>query len=179
MTARTDLAGDASGFVAIEFALLLPVLITIFCGLIEVTQGVIVYMKLASAAETVSDLVAQQQSVSDSSVDDYYTAAQLVMAPAATDGLGLAVASVTFDAANGTPSIAWQETRGPGVAMNDLTTAVTGLGASSASGAADSVIVAEATYTYTSLLQYLLQSPITLTQRDYSRPRLVATVPLQ
>jgi Flp pilus assembly protein TadG len=169
-----DLLKDHRGLAAVEFAFVLPVMVALFCGLFEVSSGLIVYMKVIDAADAISDLVAQQKTVSSSDFDNFYLAGQLVMQPDSGSGLGVAIASVTFDPNTGDPSVAppgWQVTRGGGAAMTDLTTAAVGLGAKG-----DSVIVAQATYTYTSLLKFFIPSGITITSRVFCRPRLTPTV---
>jgi len=160
------------GTVAVEFAIALPVLLVMLLGVFEVSQALIVYMKVIDVADTVSDLIAQQKQVASSDIDNYYIAGQLVMTPSIGSGLGLAVASVTFDPNTGNPSVAWQVTRGSAAAMTDAATAATGLGSDG-----DSVIVANATYTYTPISRYLLQQGITMSSRVFSRPRQVFTIP--
>jgi Flp pilus assembly protein TadG len=160
------------GTVAAEFAVVMPVLLVMLLGVFEVSQALIVYMKVIDVADTVSDLVAQQKQVASSDIDNYYIAGQLVMTPSAGSGLGLAVASVTFDPNTGKPSVAWQVTEGGAAPMSDAAAAATGLGSPG-----DSVIEAQATYTYTSPLKYLIPQGITMSSRIFSRPRVVFTIP--
>jgi Flp pilus assembly protein TadG len=160
------------GTVSVEFAVALPVLLVMLLGVFEISQALIVYMKVIDVADTISDLVAQQKQVASSDIDNYYIAGQLVMTPSVGSGLGLAVASVTFDPNTGNPSVAWQVTRGGAAAMTDAAVAATGLG-----GDGDSVIVANATYTYTPISSYLLKQGITMSSRVFSRPRVVFTIP--
>ena len=160
------------GTTTIEFAFALPVLLVLLVGAFEVSQALIVYMKVIDVADTVSDLVAQQKQVAESDIDNYYIAGQLVMMPSVGSGLGLAVASVTFDPNTGNPSVAWQVTEGGAAAMTDAAAAATGLGSPG-----DSVIVAQATYTYTSGIGYLISQGITMSSRVFSRPRVVFTIP--
>jgi Flp pilus assembly protein TadG len=166
------LAKSRRGVAAVEFALTLPIIIIVFFGAIELSGAVIAYMKLTNAAQTVADLVAQQKQVSAGSLTDYYTASELVMSPL-TGNVGLAVASVTFDATTGAASTDWQQTFGGAQAMSNAATAAKGLG-----NAGESVIVAQATYTYKSLFSYILKTPISMTERAFARPRLAMCVPL-
>lgn len=53
------LARDRSGVIAIEFALIVPIMLIIFFGSYEAASLVLAYMKLEDAAETAADLVAQ------------------------------------------------------------------------------------------------------------------------
>jgi Flp pilus assembly protein TadG len=160
------------GTVAVEFAIAIPVLLVMLLGVFDVSQALIVYMKVIDVADTVSDLVAQQKQVASSDIDNYYIAGRLVMTPSIGSGLGLAVASVTFDPNTGNPSVAWQVTRGGAAAMTDAAAAATGLGSPG-----DGVIVANATYTYTPISSYLLKQGITMSSRVFSRPRPVFIIP--
>ena len=163
---------ERAGTATIEFAFVLPILLVMFCGVFEVSQAIIVYMKLIDAADTVSDLVAQQKQIASSDINNYYLAGQLVMAPSPGAGLGLTVASVVFDPNTGNPAVAWQVVRGGALPMPDAAAAATGLGSKG-----DSVIEANVTYTYTSALKYLLPNAITMSSRVFSRPRQVQTIP--
>lgn len=175
------------GAASIEFAFVLPVMLVLFMGVFEVSQALIVYMKVIDVADTVSDLIAQQSKVQSSDVDNYYIAGQLVMTPSAGAGLGLYVASVTFDPSTGVPSVAWTATRGGATAMtNAAAAAAAANGANGALGLAcpnasvnpcDSVILAQASYTYNSALSYLIQLPIKMSAIVLSRPRAVFSIP--
>ena len=162
---------DRRASVAAEFVLLIPVLITLFLGITEAANAVIMYMKVIDAADTVSDLVAQYSTVASADLDNIYIAGQLVMEPSPGNGLGLAIASVTFDPVSGNPSVAWQVTRGGAPAMADAATAAIGLG-----NPGDSIIEATASYTYTSLFRFVLPNAITMSTRVFSRPRNVSAV---
>lgn len=170
-----------AGNTAVEFAFLLPVMVTLFFGLFEVSQAVMAYMKLVDATQTVADLVTQQQSVSSGDFPNFYTAGQLVMAPFPAGKLGVAITSVAFDS-TGTASVAWHEECG---GISPIPNAVT-LAAGTASNppkpfgqANESVVIVQGNFAYASWLHYVLPSAMTLTQIAYSRPRLVGSIPYQ
>jgi len=162
---------NRAGNVAVEFAILLPVMVTLFFGLFEGSQAIMAYMKLVDATQTVADLTTQQQSVASTDVDSFYLAGQLVMKPFAGGSLGIAVTSVTFDISSGAASVAWQDTRNANP-MSNATTLAAGFG-----GKGESVVIVQGTYSYTGLLHYVLPGSLTLTQVAFSRPRLVASIP--
>jgi Flp pilus assembly protein TadG len=178
-----DLWRKSGGSAAIEFAFVLPVLIVMFMGVFELSQGLVVYMKVIDVADTVSDLVAQQKQVAVSDINNYYIAGQLVMTPSPGAGLGLAVASVKFDPTTGAASVDWNATRGGASTITNVANAATGLGLQcvgtppAGGGPCDSVIAAQASYTYNSALSYLIQQPITIKALVFSRPRAVFSIP--
>jgi Flp pilus assembly protein TadG len=171
-----------AGTASIEFAFVVPAMLLMFMGVFELSQGLIVYMKVIDVADTVSDLIAQQKTITPSDIDNYYIAGQLVMTPSPGAGLGLAVASVTFDPNTAAASVAWQVEEGGAAAMTSLTNGVTGLGGACVTqlpsgGSCDSVIAAQASYTYNSALSYLIQQPIAISAQVFSRPRAVFRIP--
>ena len=53
------LASDRQGASAIEFAILLPLMVTLYISGFEISQAVSIYRKVTIIAHTVADLVAQ------------------------------------------------------------------------------------------------------------------------
>ncbi|HWD60474.1 MAG TPA: TadE/TadG family type IV pilus assembly protein [Stellaceae bacterium] len=159
---------DCRAMVAIEFAFALPLTCMMTFGLYEVTQGVICYMKVVDVAHTVADLIAQAPptGIGNTQLDDYYIAGQLVMTPSTGSNLGFAVANVYYDATGANPKVAWSIQRGGAAAIKNATTFVSGLGSTNGS-----TIVVQATYTYTSLLNYFITSPIVITSEVSEQPR--------
>ena len=99
------LAPDQSGTVAVEFALLAPIMITLFLCCMEVTNLVMTYLKLNDAVQTAVDLVALQQNpVATANISDFAVGAQDTMAPLSGANLKLAFASVVWVNGNPTPS---------------------------------------------------------------------------
>ncbi len=74
--------GETGGIAAIEVALILPFLLLIYFGLFDLTSVISVNRKVTYAASVMADLVAlNKTSVLKSSIQDYYAAANMVMAP--------------------------------------------------------------------------------------------------
>ncbi len=160
---------DSCATVSVEFAFALPILCAMTFALYEVTQGVITYMKVVDVANTVSDLIGQvltaQNGVGNNDFDNYYIAGQLVLAPN-NGNLKLAIASVYYDATGANPVVAWHVERGGAAAISNATSFVSGLGTPHGS-----TIVVQATYTYTSLLNYFITTPIVITSEIAGQPR--------
>ena len=110
---------DDRGVAAVEFALLLPLMITLYLGSTEVTQGVLASRKMAIVSRTLSDITAQQPTATtspctvaglcDSTMTSIFSAASVIMSPfsvaAMTDGtstLTMTISGVNF-VANATP----------------------------------------------------------------------------
>ena len=66
---------------AVEFALLLPLMLTLYLGVVEVSQGIAADRKVTMTARTVADLVAQVSSINNTDMTNSLNAATAVMAP--------------------------------------------------------------------------------------------------
>ncbi len=76
---------NTSGAVAVEFALILPILIVMIMGTIEITNLVTAQRKVLAAAQTISDLISQETDVTSTSLDDLISAGKMVMSCSAFD----------------------------------------------------------------------------------------------
>jgi hypothetical protein len=125
-------------------------------------------MKVVDVAHTVADLVGQAPNtgIGNTYFNNYYIAGQLVMAPSTGSNLGFAIASVYYDATGKNPTVAWQIQRGGAAAISNATSFVSGLGTANGS-----TIVVVASYTYSSLLNYFISSPIVITSEVSEQPR--------
>jgi Flp pilus assembly protein TadG len=162
---------DCRATVAIEFAFALPILCLMVFALYEVTQGVITYMKVVDVANTVGDLIGQipggtGNGVGNIDFNNYYTAGQMVMYPSSGSNLALAITSVYYNSSGASPTVAWSIERGGAAAITNPTGFVGGLGTANSS-----TIIIQATYTYTSLLNYFITSPIVITSEVVAQPR--------
>jgi Flp pilus assembly protein TadG len=161
---------DCRATIAIEFAFVLPIFCLLTFGLYEVTQAVICYMKVYDVANSVADLIGQTTiaagGIGNNDFDNMYTAGQMIMAPATGGNLGLAIASVYFDSTGANPRQAWQVERGGAAAMTNAVTFSNGLGTASGS-----TIIVQATYSYTSALNYFITAPIKITAQVAGKPR--------
>ena len=105
-----DLQHDQCGIAAVEFALILPIMLLLFLGSFETTNLVLAYMKLEASAETAADLVAQTRVntvLQSTDFTNITNAAKQVLSPLPTSGseLTIAFASVTYN--TGSAVIDW------------------------------------------------------------------------
>jgi len=164
--------GDRAGVAAIEFAIALPVLCMMVFGVYEITQAIICYYKVVDAASSIADLIGQttvaEGGVGNTDFDNFYTAGQMIMSPAAGTNLKLDIASVTYNANGAGAKVAWQVQRGGAskLANTTLKALVSTLGVASGS-----VIIVQAQYAFTSPLNYFITAPITMTFQAFAIPR--------
>ncbi|MGH6799671.1 MAG: TadE/TadG family type IV pilus assembly protein [Roseiarcus sp.] len=166
---------DRSGVAAVEFALIAPIFIAMVFGLFEGTRATLAYLKVIAAAQSVADLVTQQKQVTNSDLNDYVSAGQLIMKPLPAAALGFVITSVKFDPNTGAATVDWQKAVGATPPANSVETAL----AANYGVKGESVVIVQATYTYTSPIDFVLPASLTITDTAFSRPRIVPAVPLQ
>jgi len=74
-------AADQSGVSALEFALLMPLMITLYLGGVEISQAVSADRKSTLVSHTIGDLVAQSSDVTDADKTNILNAASSVVYP--------------------------------------------------------------------------------------------------
>ena len=73
---------NTSGLAAVEFAMTLPIMLVLFFGTVEMSNGVAVYRKVTLMAHTLSDLTSQSVEVqSTTDLPNFFAASTGVMAP--------------------------------------------------------------------------------------------------
>lgn len=75
---------DQRGVSAVEFALLLPIMILIYAGAADVARGVDANRKVSRVASMVGDLISRQISIMPAQVDDVFKIGATIMVPSAT-----------------------------------------------------------------------------------------------
>ena len=173
-----DLQHDQCGIAAVEFALILPIMLLLFLGSFETTNLVLAYMKLEASAETAADLVAQTRVntvLQSTDFTNITNAAKQILTPLPTSGsvLKIAYASVTYN--TGSAVIDWHtevNSATPITTANIPNNASLANLGNQASGSTDSVIIVTLTYSYSSPFTYVLSSSYTLTESAFNRPPL-------
>lgn len=167
--------GCRAGNVAVEFALVVPILLLLMLGSVEMARFVLLHQKLDRAATTISDLVARAETIDQSELDDIFTAAGEVAAPFDLAGRGVViVSSITNPDGNGA-TIAWQRNGGGGLSATSHT-GTEGDDASLLEGfevrEGETVIISEVFFDFEPFLSELIVAPQTLYARAHHRPRL-------
>src|SRR5689334_24418866 len=72
---------DRRGVSAVEFAMLLPLMITLYLGSVEISQGVAIDRKVTLTTRTVADLASQVSSINNADMTNMLNATSAVIAP--------------------------------------------------------------------------------------------------
>jgi Flp pilus assembly protein TadG len=177
-TVLSDLSHRFIGFVedrraisAVEFAMLLPLMMTLYLGTVEISQGVGIDRKVTLTTRTVADLASQVSSIKNADMTNMLTASSSVIAPYDPSKLRVTVSEVTIDA-NGIAKVVWSDT------LNGTAQTV---GATVALPAAlkianTSLIWSQVSYSYKPTIGYVVTGTLNLSDQIYMRPRISDTV---
>ncbi len=159
---------QTKGAMAVEFAMIFPLMLTIYFGTVEMSHALAASRKVTLLTSTVGDIVAQFATIGPNALAGIYDAADEIMRPFETDGAGqlrINVFSIAVD-----PADNW--THSPNGACPQGTPAVPA--ALLASGG--SVIVAQVCYIHNSILSQFFTSDPTFSDVFYLRPRQVDVI---
>ncbi len=168
------LANDTRGVSAVEFALILPVMIIMYIGAVEFSHALTVDRRVTAVASAASDLVAQTEEISSAEIDDVFTAATSIMTPYTAGPISIVLTSVVADTDNNT-TVSWScahngapESNGAAYALPEGLTQPF-----------SSVIVAQVSYAYQPPIGHYMTGGISMTETFYLRPRRSLTVEWQ
>lgn len=162
---------DERGVSAVEFSLILPLLITLFLGGVELRQALTIDRKVTSVASALADLTTQVQAVSNADINNIFNASAAILSPYPSGNVQMVITRIDIDGASNS-RVVWSDARnrsphGTGSAINvpsQIRTSNT------------SLIMAEVKYTYNPGLGEVLTGPIQLSEKFYLRPRIGSAV---
>ena len=159
---------DGRAVSAVEFALVLPIMITLYFGTVEITDGVIADRKVTAMTSAIGDLVAQAAVIEDAEMANIFKAASSIIAPYSPDPIKLVVTHVTVDE-HGNGIVDWSDgLNRAGYSKGSTLTIPDGLASENTT-----LVVAEGSYLYTPILGQIITSSFTLEDTFYLRPRVV------
>ena len=165
------LASDERGVSAVEFAMLLPLMLSLYLGSVEVSQGIGADRKVTLTTRTICDLVSQVSNIGNADMTNALNASAAVMAPFPTGNLKVTVSSVKIDA-TGKATIDWSDSfNGTARAKGSTVTLPTALKVANTY-----LIWSEVQYTYKPVIGYVVTGTLTLKDQIYMRPRLSDSV---
>jgi Flp pilus assembly protein TadG len=165
---------ERSGLAAVEFAMIAPIMLSIYFAITELCDGFTANMKVTGVASAAADLFAQKKIITNADKDDIFAAVTSLMYPyPASTAMTIKVSSL-IDNGNGTVKVAWSDAQNTTArTVNSIVSIPNGL---VTSGSGGSVIIAEVTYGYASPAGELIVGTLTMNDTFYSRPRQVAQI---
>jgi len=165
------LRDDKAGLAAVEFALVLPALLALIFGAIEVTNIMVAKTDTTNIASTAADLVAQESAVNNADIANVFSAMTALIYPYDGTNAKIIITSIIDDGKGG-GKVAWSDGyHTTGHTKNASMSVPAGLMTSGGS-----VILSEVTYTYKTPSNYLVKLPVSMSNTFYSHPRRVAQI---
>jgi Flp pilus assembly protein TadG len=168
----TEFRNDRCGTSAIEFALLLPVILTVYIAGTEISNAIAIDRKVTLTARTVTDLVSRASSISTGDMGDVLTASAAVMSPYLPNYLTFTVSEVYIDN-NGNAKVWGFSCSYQGTPRNigDPVTLPSQLTVNNSY-----LIWGEASYSYTPPIAYVISGTLNLADQIFMSPRMSSSV---
>jgi Flp pilus assembly protein TadG len=165
------LGRDQRGVSAVEFAMILPLMLTLYLGAVEISQGVGIDRKVTLTTRTVADLASQVTSINSSDMTNILNSSSQVIMPYDASKLKVTVSQVTIDA-NSIATISWSCTlNGTKRTVGSSVTLPSALNVANTS-----LIWSEVAYSYKPTIGYVVTGTLNLSDQIYMRPRLSNSV---
>ena len=194
LTAARRRAANKDGAAAVEFAMLLPILITLFFGVVETSMALLCRADVSVMASTAADLISQASTLTTGDINNVYSASGTILFPyynpadPSTAKPTIRITSVIYDTVSHSTTsgkVGWTcvqagsgtlspGTRNPG----DVVTFGPPLIPSSQPlmTANGSVIIAEIAYNYASPTTKVIAGAINFTNNFVTKPRRVLQI---
>ncbi len=166
-------ARDPKGVSAVEFAMVLPFMVTLYIGSIELGNGFAAKFKATLAVRTVTDLASQQISISTAKMSTILDLSAQVMTPFPTASMTITLSEITTNASGqgtviwscslGGTARTWNQALNPQLPANLQTPNIT-------------ILLGEVTYPYTPNIGSVFTGTINIQQSLYFYPRLTTTI---
>jgi Flp pilus assembly protein TadG len=177
-----NFAAGEQGVTAIEFALVLPVVLLILLGCFEVPRFVLIYQKLARTSAGVADLVAQaDEPLQRNQMNDIFTAGKVMMQPYDVVANGKIIVSSINNPTGGTGvKVTWQKDNGGQAKDSGSNPVGSRIGTKNTTpvipaaimpGTDEEVLAAEVVFDYTPIFANLIYRGSQLYTVAYTRPR--------
>jgi Flp pilus assembly protein TadG len=167
------LVADCRAVAATEFAVVLPMMLMLFFGTVEFSNGVAIDRKVTLVARTLSDLTSRATSVADTDLTNFFAAGTGVMYPYSASLLNSTITELWIDPSSSQARVQWSKgaaPRGQGTSVaipsNLIATDSTGKAVPN-----QYLIYSEVNYKYMPAVVWFLKSGLTLSDYTYTRPR--------
>jgi hypothetical protein len=167
--------GACAGSVAVEMALVAPVLLGLLLGIADVGWYALMSHRMSRVAATAADLTARGDSISEGQIQDIFAATLIVARPFDLADQGRTIVSSLTNPEGAGPTIAWQRRSPSGLDMASRLGAVGGspsLPLNFTLNADENIVVAECFFRFDPLVGFILRSQQSVYVRAFQRPRL-------
>jgi Flp pilus assembly protein TadG len=171
------LARDRRGSSAVEFAIIAPLMLGLYIGCVEISDGVAADRKVTLTAGALANLASQVQTIDTPGMTNIMNAATAIISPYSAGNLTTTVTCIKIDASKNA-TVAWSATVGGTAKSKGAAITVP----TEIAIASSSLVLAEVTYLYRPVTGYIpawshiAATGITLSDKMYMSPRVTAPV---
>jgi Flp pilus assembly protein TadG len=159
---------DREGASAVEFAILAPLLITLYFGCVEITDGIAADRKVTLTAGALANLTSQSQTITVDGMTNILNASAAVIKPYSVGNLAATITCLKIDA-DGNAKVKWSatlngtaRTAGASVTLPSEALAVPN----------SSLVWSEVNYNYTPVVGYTITGTLSLSDQMFMSPRV-------
>jgi Flp pilus assembly protein TadG len=168
-------ASDHDGISAVEFAIILPFMLTLYLGGSELGNGLAIQFKATLAARTVADLTSQYESIDAATMSDILGAASTVVTPYSANNMEVTVSELQFSGGSDVATVQWSCTVN-GTARVQNSTYILPTALQSLPAGTYYLILGEVTYPYTPSMGYVITGTINIYEDTLFFPRMSSSV---
>jgi Flp pilus assembly protein TadG len=161
---------DRRAVSAVEFAFVAPLLITLYLGCVEVSDGVAADRKVSLTAAALANLSAQVTTITTGDMTNMLDASAAIIAPYSAGNLQITVSCLKIDA-NKNTTVKWSATRN-GTARGVGSTYTFDAASQALKVANSYLLLAEAVYAYTPIVGHTITGTLNLSDRMFMSPRI-------
>jgi Flp pilus assembly protein TadG len=164
---------DERGVAAVEFALVIPVLMLLYLGGFETSEAVATYRKLADSTVELANVTSQYTTMSSTDVTSVMNASSQIMYPYPTGKLSIVLSEITTDS-SGNATVTWSRPSSGATALvaGSKVTLPTGMGSPSMS-----YILVQTAYLYVPTVGSSFVGNIPMSDQIYMLPRQSSSIP--
>jgi Flp pilus assembly protein TadG len=161
-----DFLAATEGVAAVEFAMLMPLLLLVLFGTLEIGTAIVIKGKLRNAVSTVTEITNQYNTIQNSDMTTILSAAAAIITPYSISNTSIVISEITINN-QGSATITWSDT------LNG-TARTTGSSITVPSGIAIAntvLLLGEVSYVYTPAFGYTMTGAMTMSEKLYATPR--------
>jgi Flp pilus assembly protein TadG len=157
---------DRSGIAATEFAVIVPIMLVMFFGMVEFSSGVAVDRKVTLMARTLSDLTSQSTTVSTTDMTNFFAASNAIMTPYSSTPTQSTITELYVDPNTLAARVQWSKGSVPRTAGSTVAIPA------ALAIAGTYLIFSEVSYLYVPAVGYVMaKAGVNLSDVAYTRPR--------
>jgi Flp pilus assembly protein TadG len=172
--AAMSLPRDVRGVVAIEFAMIAPLMLVMFFGMVEFSSAVAVNRKVSMVTQQLADLASRYTTVNDTDMTNFGVIGDAMLTPYSSTPLKATITEIYIDPATGVARAQWSKGDVPRGAGTPVPVPANLIAKDAANKIIDNqyLIFTETSYLYQPAVGYVMGvAGVTLSDQTYMRPR--------